>query len=120
MSKIDKNNPSYCLILTTCDSKGNAENIAKKLVGSQLAACVNILDNVTSIYSWQGSMEKSLEFQLIIKTHTKHISAIEKLFSDTHNYELPEFVIVKIDEIKSPYGDAFNRWIGSQINITTK
>lgn len=83
--------------LCTCPNKDTAEKIARLLVNSALAACVNILPNVTSIYSWQGQVESAEEHLLIIKSSQADYQAIETAIRSHHPYELPEIIAVPIE-----------------------
>ncbi len=88
---------SYQLILNTCPDQATAEKLAKQLVTENLAACVNILPNLTSIYQWQGNIETANEYLLIIKTKTDQYQAIENWIKANHPYELPEIIAVSIE-----------------------
>lgn len=80
----------------TCPDKITAEKIARALVEKQLAACVNILPNLTSIYTWQGQIETADEHLLIIKAPAQAYPAIEKSIQQLHPYELPEIIALSI------------------------
>jgi periplasmic divalent cation tolerance protein len=82
--------------LCTCPNKETAEKIAQLLVEQALAACVNILPGITSIYSWQGQIESSDEHLLIIKSPEANYQAIEAKIRSFHPYELPEIIAVPI------------------------
>ena len=95
----------YTLIMTqviatfcTCPDKETAEKIARLLVESSLAACVNILPNLTSVYSWQGQIESAEEHLLIIKSHQAAYKAIETAIQSQHPYELPEIIAVCVEQ----------------------
>jgi periplasmic divalent cation tolerance protein len=81
----------------TCPNQATAERIARLLVEKNLAACVNILPNVTSIYTWQGQIETAQEHQLIIKSATTSYPAIETSIRNHHPYELPEIIAVPVE-----------------------
>jgi periplasmic divalent cation tolerance protein len=81
----------------TCPDKGIAEKIARLLVEDSLAACVNILPNITSIYAWQGQIESAQEHLLFIKSMASNYSAIEMAIRNHHPYELPEIIAVPIE-----------------------
>lgn len=83
--------------LCTCPDKDTAEKIARLLVEDNLAACVNILSNVTSIYSWQGQIESAQEHLLVIKSPAMGYPAIETAIRSHHPYELPEIIAVPIE-----------------------
>ncbi len=85
------------IILCTCPDQKSAEDIASYLVSQKLAACVNIIAGVTSIYAWQGKLEKAQEHMLLIKSHSKQYPAIEQKIKSLHPYELPEIIAVPIE-----------------------
>jgi periplasmic divalent cation tolerance protein len=87
----------YQIILCTCPDKDTAEKIAQLLVNDKLAACVNILSGITSIYLWQEQMESAQEHLLLIKANKSCYQAIEKTIKMHHPYELPEIIAVPID-----------------------
>lgn len=87
----------YQIILCTCPDQSSAEAIAGLLVTKKLAACVNIVAGVSSIYEWQGNIEKSQEQLLLIKSLSDKYSAIEQRIKSIHPYELPEIIAVPIE-----------------------
>ena len=87
----------YQIILCTCPDKDTAENIAHKLVNGKLAACVNILPGITSIYLWHEQIESAQEHLLLIKANKISYQAIEKTIKKHHPYELPEIIAVPIE-----------------------
>lgn len=86
----------YIIVLTTCNSSELASSIAGSLVNKQLAACVNIVNSVESVYQWQGKIEHDKELLLIIKTRKSLFSQVEQAIQELHNYELPEVIAVPI------------------------
>ena len=87
----------YCLVLTTCPNQESAESIAMKLVETKLAACVNIVPGLTSVYEWQGKIEKSQEYLLFIKSKSIAFSAVESAIMECHPYELPEIISIPLN-----------------------
>ena len=87
----------YQIILCTCPDKDTAEKIALLLITGKVAACVNILPGITSIYLWQQQIESAQEHLLLIKANKSCYQAIEKTISEHHPYELPEIIAVPID-----------------------
>ena len=87
----------YQIILCTCPDKDTAEKIARLLVTGKLAACVNILPGVTSIYLWQEQIELAQEHLLLIKANMNSYQAIETMIKKHHPYELPEIIAVPIE-----------------------
>jgi periplasmic divalent cation tolerance protein len=93
----------YCIVLSTCPSQETAESIAMSLVEKKLAACVNIIPGLASIYEWQGNIEKSQEFLLIIKTRNAVYPAVESAILDRHPYELPEIISIPLNNGSANY-----------------
>lgn len=84
------------IVLCTAPDQAAAERIAGALVDEQLAACVNILPGVTSIYRWQGARQADQEVVLIIKTRQGVYQSLEQRIVALHPYELPEVVAVPL------------------------
>lgn len=94
---------NYCIIFCTCPDVASSEKIAGELVEKHLAACVNLIPNITSVYQWQGNLEKSQEFLLVIKTRSKMFESVEKAILGLHPYELPEIISIPLQEGFSNY-----------------
>jgi periplasmic divalent cation tolerance protein len=90
---------------STAGSPEEARQIATTLVDEQLAACVNIVDNIRSIYRWQGATESGAESLMLIKTRANLLPAIELRLRDLHSYDVPELVSVPIAQGAQPYLD---------------
>jgi periplasmic divalent cation tolerance protein len=86
----------YCIVLCTCPDQTVAESIANELVKNKLAACVNIVPGITSIYQWKGNLEKSQEQLLVIKTKSAVFKALETAILSQHPYELPEIISIPL------------------------
>lgn len=87
----------YQIIFCTCPDKVTAEKIAHLLIENNLAACVNIVPNITSIYRWQGEVERADEVLLLIKARQDAYLALENVIKNHHPYELPEIIAVAIE-----------------------
>ena len=85
------------LILCSVPNQETADKIAHLLIGQQLAACVNILPAIQSVYQWQGKIESANELLLIIKSEQHRYKAIETLIVNQHPYEIPEIIAVSIE-----------------------
>jgi periplasmic divalent cation tolerance protein len=81
-------------VLTTLGETTDAAAFARVLVNERLAACVNVLPVMTSVYRWKGSVEEEREQQLVIKTTRDRVAALETRFHELHPYELAEFVVL--------------------------
>lgn len=101
----------HLLVLCTCPDQATAQNIAEQLVDRQLAACVNILPGITSIYQWQGKRETAQEYLLLIKTSNEVYETLEQTLSELHPYELPEVIAVSLERGSTTYLD----WISQQV-----
>lgn len=84
------------LILTNCPDEETANAIALAVVEQKLAACVNILPRVESIYRWQGAVEAASEIPLLIKSTAERYPALEAAIRERHPYDLPEIIAVPI------------------------
>lgn len=84
------------LVLTNCPDEAVANTIALAVVEEKLAACVNILPRVQSVYRWQGSVESATEIPLLIKTSAAAYPALERRIAELHPYELPEIIALPI------------------------
>lgn len=84
------------LILTNCPDEESANAIALAVVEQKLAACVNILPRVQSVYRWQGAVEAASEIPLLIKSTAERYPALEAAIRERHPYETPEIIAVPI------------------------
>ncbi|KAK2515405.1 hypothetical protein Q9966_015364 [Columba livia] len=87
----------------TCPNETVAKELARAMVEKRLAACVNILPHVTSIYSWQGKLEEDGEVLLMIKTRSSRVPALAAFVRSAHPYEVPEVVAVPVTQGNPPY-----------------
>jgi periplasmic divalent cation tolerance protein len=85
------------IVLTTTDSAESATRIAHELVERRLAACVNLIPNLTSIYRWKGAVESASETLLLIKTSSASLPALEAALRELHSYDVPEFVVLAVE-----------------------
>lgn len=88
--------PEHQLVLSTCPDAATARTIATALVEQGLAACVNVVPGIESIYRWQGRVEHGNELLLIIKTRSERYAELEQAIVALHPYELPEIVAVPL------------------------
>ena len=80
------------LVLTTCGSLEEARTIAQALVERHLAACVNLVPQVESVYRWRGEIETAKEWLLVIKTTSEAFDRLRAALSELNSYELPECI----------------------------
>jgi len=91
------------VVLVTCGSEEEAAKIANGLVDEQLAACVNIISPIRSIYRWEGKVWDEKEWLLIIKTQRRRFAELEKKVESLHSYSVPEIIVLPIAEGSTPY-----------------
>ena len=83
-------------MLVNAASAEQAETIAQALVGERLAACVNLVSPIRSIYRWQGEVQTEAEHMMIIKTRAKLVSKVEARVRELHSYQVPEVIALPI------------------------
>ena len=91
------------LVLTTCSSLEEARKIGRELVKRRLAACVNIVPQIESVYRWQGKIETATEFLLFIKTTAGAFDELRNALSELHSYDLPECIAINIEDGSAEY-----------------
>ena len=91
------------VVLMTAANREEADQIAEMLVGARLAACVQILTEIESVYRWQGRIETEGEQLLLIKTVAERLDALQSALMARHPYEVPEFVVTRMDEVRGPW-----------------
>jgi periplasmic divalent cation tolerance protein len=99
------------IVLTTAGSQEEARKIAHALVERRLAACVNILPSVESIYRWRDKLQTAQEWMLVIKTTGAAFARVRGLIGELHSYELPECVLLSIED----GGADYLRWISDSV-----
>lgn len=110
--------PQPILILSTCESREQSERIAGALVSERLAACVNIVPGVTSVYRWQGAVETASEYLLVIKTTAEQARAAEERAAQLHSYETPEWIRIPIEGGSERYLSWLTSGVGEAKNGT--
>jgi periplasmic divalent cation tolerance protein len=93
----------YLQVITTVKSKSDAEKIADILVEKKLSVCVQISGPITSVYRWQGKVEKDTEWRCVIKTSEELYSVVERTVKEIHGYETPEIVALPIEHVSEKY-----------------
>lgn len=99
------------IVFTTAGSQEEARKIARALVERKLAACVNIVPQIESVYRWQGKVESASEWLLIIKTETEFFARVRDAIKELHSYELPECIMIEVEN----GSDAYLRWISENV-----
>jgi periplasmic divalent cation tolerance protein len=100
------------VIFTTTPDIWEAESLAEKIVSEKLAACVQILPQMTSYYFWEGEVQKEGEHLLLIKTVRDNYDALEKFILENHSYEVPEIVAVDAERISASYYAWMKEYLG--------
>ena len=97
--------------MSAVGAQPDAQKIARALVEERLAACVNVVPGVMSVYRWQGAVEQQTELLLVIKTTSERVDALKARILELHPYELPEVVVLPI---RGGHG-AYLAWIEEQV-----
>jgi periplasmic divalent cation tolerance protein len=97
----------YVVVLTTMPADGDAAAFARALVDERLAACVNLMPPMESVYRWEGRIEQETERQIVIKTARDRLVLLWDRVRELHPYEVPEFVVIPIID----GSDAYLRWV---------
>jgi len=98
-----QNQEQFLMVVTTCPDESAAHLMANKIIDQRLAACVNILPEMVSIYQWNGEKQQGTEHILLIKTEKSRYSELEALIASNHPYELPEVIAVPINDALPEY-----------------
>jgi periplasmic divalent cation tolerance protein len=106
--------PEMLVILCTCPDEATAAKLAGGLVEEQLAACVNILPGIRSIYRWQGKISNDAEVLMVIKSLVSRFEELESWLLQHHPYHIPEIVALPVSRVSADY----HAWIESSTNIT--
>jgi periplasmic divalent cation tolerance protein len=99
------------LVMTTCPDPEHAETLSVELIEAGLAACINQLPGIRSVYRWKGELKSGSEVMLMIKTPADRWDALEQAIKSSHPYELPEIIAVPITTGHAPY----LQWIADTI-----
>lgn len=101
------------IVLTTVAADHDAVALGRQLVSEELAACVNILPPMQSVYQWHGAIHEDAERQLVIKTRVERLEALEARLRQLHPYEVPEFVVLPVIDGSTAYLD----WVRESVGI---
>ena len=99
------------IVLSTTGSVEEARKIAHHLVENKLAACVNVVSRIESVYRWQGKLESSEEWLLLIKTSAGRFTEVRDAIRRLHSYDLPECVAISVEDGSAEYLE----WIGNSL-----
>ena len=104
----------YVQVLTTVDSAEDAERLGRGIVGTRLAACVQIVGPIQSLYWWQNKVEDAQEWQLLVKTATARLPELEQHIKTNHTYDTPEIIATPITWGSQDYLD----WVSVETRQT--
>ena len=99
----------FLTVFCTLPDANIAGKMAETLVGEKLAACCNIVPNITSVYTWQGQVQRDSEVLMIIKTTHENYGPLEKRILELHPYEVPEIIALNIEKGSASYLNWINR-----------
>src|SRR5438552_2960253 len=91
------------IVLTTTPNIDEAESLAEKIVAAKLAACVQILLQMTSVYFWEGKIQKESEYLMLIKTLPEKWDELRDFITAIHSYSVPEIVAIEADKVSDGY-----------------
>lgn len=94
-----------CVVLTTTGSADEARKIAQALLDRRLAACVNIMPQIESVYRWQGKVETASEWLLLIKSEADAFEGVRATIEALHSYEVPECIMLAVEAGSQEYLD---------------
>ncbi|MFL6229933.1 MAG: divalent-cation tolerance protein CutA [Pyrinomonadaceae bacterium] len=96
-------NEAAVVVLITAPNREEAARLAEMLVGARLAACVQILPQMESVYWWDGAVRREPEHLLLVKTTAGRFAALEREVRPLHSYETPEIVALPVTQVSAPY-----------------
>ncbi len=102
----------YMVILITVGARHEGLKIARTLVEERLAACVNIVGGIDSVYRWEGKVEEGREWLLIAKTEERLFGRVTARVRELHSYEVPEVIALRVEGGNQSYLD----WIGESVS----
>jgi periplasmic divalent cation tolerance protein len=91
------------IVLTTVGADFDPRPLARELVEARLAACVNIVPGVESVYRWEGKVAEDGEKLLLIKTTDERLDELQRALLAKHPYDVPEFVVITPDDVRGAY-----------------
>ena len=103
--------PNYIQVITTTQTKDDAQRIAAALVERRLAACAQVAGPITSTYHWQGEVQTATEWQCVAKTRGELYASVEAAIRELHPYQVPEIVATPITSGSQAYLD----WIDVEV-----
>jgi periplasmic divalent cation tolerance protein len=112
-----KRETRFRVVLVTCATLEEARKMARGVVEKRLAACVNIVTHaVESFYSWEGKLENSSEYMLMMKTSEERLEDLQKEVLALHSYDTPEFIVLPI----VAGSEVYLKWLGDSTELNEK
>ncbi|HEX8557635.1 MAG TPA: divalent-cation tolerance protein CutA [Pyrinomonadaceae bacterium] len=102
-------NSAAIVVLMTAGSQEEASRLAEMLVGAHLAACVQVMPQMESVYRWKGEVHRAPEFLLLAKTTAACFDELEREVRSLHTYDTPEIIALPVSNVSAPYFD----WLAS-------
>ncbi|HUR97767.1 MAG TPA: divalent-cation tolerance protein CutA [Pyrinomonadaceae bacterium] len=91
------------IVMTTVGNAGEGESLARMIVESRLAACVQVLPKMTSVYVWEGKVQAEGEHLLLIKTLEEKFDGLSEFIKQNHSYDVPEIVGINAEKVSEEY-----------------
>ncbi len=104
--------PERIVVLMTAGSQEEAERIAQALVAEMLAACVNVIPGITSVYRWQGQVQRDEEWLLVAKSRREALDELVQRVQALHSYDVPEIIALPL----VGGSEAYMRWIDGEVH----
>ena len=103
--------PEALVVLVTAPDREVGLRLAREVVSARLAACVNVLDGITSVYRWEGRVAEDAEVLLVCKTAPARLAELQQMIAERHPYDVPEFVAVRPAAVEERY----LAWLSAEI-----
>lgn len=100
------------IVFVTVSNTEEAESLSKKIIEARLAACVQTLPQMTSVYVWEGEIQKENEHLMLIKTLPEKWEALRDFITENHSYDVPEIVALDTEKVAEPYKDWLHHTVG--------
>jgi len=104
--------PKQVVVLITTGSREEADRIANTLVAEMMAACVNVIPGVTSVYRWEGEVQRAQEWLLVVKSRIEVLDDLIRRVKALHSYDEPEIIALPL----AGGSDSYLRWIDNEIH----
>jgi periplasmic divalent cation tolerance protein len=99
------------VVMTTAPDKAEAEKLAGSMIEEKLAACVQILPQMTSVYFWEGKVQNEPEHLLLIKTLEEKFDELSEFIRANHSYEVPEIVAIEAENVSEAYLNWLSKYV---------